>query len=149
MFWGGGRSTKPCVFPCKVAAGDDERYLVCAAVAAGVGLPFFFGRIVTVASSCFGCACVCVVIGCFGICACRSHWNVCMTLVIWCSGFVLSADFFNFCANSFLFKYPFQKCFKIVFLSLWRRDPVLELKFRTLLRVVLLCFATQSLQIAL
>ena len=25
-----------CVFPCKVAAGDDERYLVCAAVAAGV-----------------------------------------------------------------------------------------------------------------
>ena len=38
---GGSRSTKPCVFPCKVAAGDDERYLVCAAVAAGVGLPFF------------------------------------------------------------------------------------------------------------
>ena len=38
MFWGGSRSTKPCVFPCKVAAGDDERYLVCAAVAAGVGL---------------------------------------------------------------------------------------------------------------
>ena len=92
MFWGGGRSTKPCVFPCKVAAGDDERYLVCAAVAAGVGLPFFFCRIVTVASSCFGCACVCVVIGCFGICACRSHWNGCMTLVIWCSGVVLCVD---------------------------------------------------------
>ena len=36
MFWGGSRSTKPCVFPCKVAAGDDERYLVCAAGAAGV-----------------------------------------------------------------------------------------------------------------
>ena len=33
MLWGGSRSTKPCVFPCKVAAGDDERYLVCAAVA--------------------------------------------------------------------------------------------------------------------
>ena len=30
MLWGGSRSTKPCVFPCKVAAGDDERYLVCA-----------------------------------------------------------------------------------------------------------------------
>ena len=42
MFWGGSRSTKPCVFPCKVAAGDDERYLVCAAVAAGVGLCAFF-----------------------------------------------------------------------------------------------------------
>ena len=36
MFWGGRRSTKPCVFPCKVAATGDERYLVCAAGAAGV-----------------------------------------------------------------------------------------------------------------
>ena len=80
LFWGGSRSTKPCVFPCKVAAAGDERYLVCAAGAAAVGLPFFFCRIVTVASSCFGCACVCVVIGCFGICACRSHWNGCMML---------------------------------------------------------------------
>ena len=33
---GGSRSTKPCVFPCKVAAAGDESYLVCAAVAAGV-----------------------------------------------------------------------------------------------------------------
>ena len=45
MFWGGSRSTKPCVFPCKVAAAGDERYLVCAAVAAGVGLPFFFAAL--------------------------------------------------------------------------------------------------------
>ena len=29
MLWGGSRSTKPCVFPCKVAAGDDERYTSC------------------------------------------------------------------------------------------------------------------------
>ena len=36
MFSGGSRSTKPCVFPCKVAAAGDERYLVCAAVAAAV-----------------------------------------------------------------------------------------------------------------
>ena len=34
--WGGSRSTKPGVFPCKVAAAGDERYLVCAAVAAAV-----------------------------------------------------------------------------------------------------------------
>ena len=34
MFWGGSRSTKPCVFPC--AAAGDERYLVCAAGAAAV-----------------------------------------------------------------------------------------------------------------
>ena len=42
IFWGGSRSTKPCVFPCKVTAGDDERYLVCATGAAGVGWSFFF-----------------------------------------------------------------------------------------------------------
>ena len=36
IWWGGSRSTKPCVFPCKVAAGDDERYLVCATGAAAV-----------------------------------------------------------------------------------------------------------------
>ena len=36
LFWGGSRSTKPCVFPCKVVAAGDERYLVCAAVAAAV-----------------------------------------------------------------------------------------------------------------
>ena len=35
MFWGGSRSTKPGVFPCR-AAGDDERYLVCATGAAAV-----------------------------------------------------------------------------------------------------------------
>ena len=38
LFWGGGRSTKPCVFPCKVAAAGDERYIVRAAVAAAVVL---------------------------------------------------------------------------------------------------------------
>ena len=38
MFWGRSRSTKPCVFPCKVAAADDERYLVCATGAAAVVL---------------------------------------------------------------------------------------------------------------
>ena len=63
----------------------------------------------------------------------------------------LLADFLHFGANDFPSKNPFKKCFKIVFFSLWRRDkiPVLELQFPTPLRVVLLCFATQSLQIAL
>ena len=57
----------------------------------------------------------------------------------------LLADFLHFGASDF----PSKKCFKIVFFSLWRRDPVLELQFPTPLRVVLLCFATQSPQIAL
>ena len=38
---GGSRSTKPCVFPCKVAAAGDERYLVCAAVAVAVAVVWF------------------------------------------------------------------------------------------------------------
>ena len=84
LFWGGSRSTKPCVLPCEVAAGGDERYLLCAPGAAAVGLIAFFCRAVTVASSCFGCACACVVIGYFGICGCRLQWNGYMIAVIWC-----------------------------------------------------------------
>jgi len=61
----------------------------------------------------------------------------------------LSADFLNLGARNFPGKISFKKCCKIVFLSLWRRNPVLELQLLTLLRVVLFCFATQSLQIAL
>ena len=98
LFWGGSQSTKPCVFPCKVAAAGDERYLVCAAGAAAVGLPFFFCRIVTVASSCFGCACVCVVIGC----ACRSHWNGCMMLQGLCFGEEAGARNLVFCRVKWL-----------------------------------------------
>ena len=57
--------------------------------------------------------------------------------------------FFNFGVCNFPSKNPFKKCFKIVFFSLWRRDhPVLELQFPTPLRVVLLCFATQSLRVS-
>ena len=52
MFWGGSRSTKP---PCKVAAGDDERYLVCAAVAAAV-VPDAIGSFYVFCSN--GCSCV-------------------------------------------------------------------------------------------
>ena len=79
LFSGGSRSTKPCVFPCKVAAAGDERYLVCAALRLR-SVCLFFCRIVMVASSCVGCACACVVIGCFGICGCRSHCNGCMNV---------------------------------------------------------------------
>ena len=52
----------------------------------------------------------------------------------------LLADFLHFGASDFPSKNPFKKCFKIVFFSLWRRDPVLELQFPTPLCVVLLCF---------
>ena len=49
----------------------------------------------------------------------------------------------------FLLKILLKSASKSSFFSLWRRDPVLELQFPTLLRVVLLCFATQPPQIAL
>ena len=58
VLWGGSRSTKPCVFPCKVAAAGDERYLVCAAGAAAV---VSCRELVPPMSLCFatsGCVCV-------------------------------------------------------------------------------------------
>ena len=50
MFWGGSRSTSRNLVFFRVkwlqdAAGDDERYLVCARGAAGVGLSFFFAAV--------------------------------------------------------------------------------------------------------
>ena len=62
MFWGGSRSTKPCVFPCKVAAAGDERYLV-----------RFVRRLRLVVP-------VCVVLCVSWSCGCRSHWNGCMNV---------------------------------------------------------------------
>ena len=60
LLWGGSRSTKPCVFPCKVVAGGDERYLVCVRRLRLRSVCLFFCRSGTVASSCCGCACLCV-----------------------------------------------------------------------------------------
>ena len=75
----------------------------------------------------------------------KSYWSGCMKAATVICGQI----FFHFGASEFPSKNSFKKCFKIVFFSLWRRDPVLELQFPTPLCVVLLCFATQSLQIAL
>ena len=81
LFWGGSRSTKPRVFPCKAAAAGGERYLLCAAVAAGVVStsnrfpPGVLQRVVVH---------MCVVLGCFGICGCRSPCNGCMNVVMFC-----------------------------------------------------------------
>ena len=81
MFWGGSRSTKPCIFPCKVAAAGDERYLVCATGAAAVvscanWFPLCILQRVVVP--------VCVVLCVSWISGCRSHWNGCMIVVTWC-----------------------------------------------------------------
>ena len=59
------------------------------------------------------------------------------------------ADFLHFGASDFPSKNTFKKCFKIVFFFALASRSGLELQFPTSLRVVLLCFATQSLQSAL
>ena len=67
--------TKPCIFPCKVAAGGDERYLLCVAGAAAVVL------VPPLCSATSGCSCVRSSIR-FLNRGCRSHWTGCMIVVI-------------------------------------------------------------------
>ena len=103
-------------------------------------------RIVMAASRLLPALAACVILLSFAAGLRKSYWSGCMHEG--CDS-DLSADFLHFGASDFPSKNPFKKCFKIVFFSLWRRDPVLKLQFPTPLRVVLLCFATQSPQIAL
>ena len=57
LSWAGSRSTKLCVFQCKVAAASDERYLVCAAGAGWVRPRFGVVRTVVAASMRFVYSC--------------------------------------------------------------------------------------------
>ena len=57
LFWGGSRGTKPCVFPCQVAAAGDEGYFLCAAGAGWVQPSLGVVRSVRAASMCFACSC--------------------------------------------------------------------------------------------
>ena len=76
----------------------------------------------------------------------KSYWSGCMKAAT-----VICQQIFSILALViFLLKILLKSASKSSFFSLWRRDPpVLELQFPTPLRIVLLCFATQSLQIAL
>ena len=76
MFWGGSRSTKPCVFPCKVAAAGEERYLVCAAGAAGVVSCANCSSYMCFATS----GCSCVRSSMLESLVAWSHWNGCMNV---------------------------------------------------------------------
>ena len=99
MLWGGSQSTKPCIFPCKVAVGDDERYLVCAAGAAAVVwfllcvlqewlflCTSFYAfleavvadRIGMAASRLLGAAAACVILMSFAAGLCKLYWSGCI-----------------------------------------------------------------------
>ena len=75
----------------------------------------------------------------------KSYWSGCMKAAT----VICQQIFFILALVIFLLKILLKSASKSSFFSLWRRDPVLELQFPTPLCVVLLCFATQSLQIAL
>ena len=67
-------------FPCKVAAAGDERSCV-----RRLRLGSFRGQPVPpVCPARSGCSCVRVVLYVSWICGCRSHWNGCKIVVIWC-----------------------------------------------------------------
>ena len=82
-------------------------------------------RIVVAASRLLGAAAACVILLSFAAEDRKSYWNGCIK-----AAKVICQQIFSILALIiFLLKFLFKKCFKIVFLSLWRRDPVLELQF--------------------
>ena len=101
-------------------------------------------RIVMAASRLLGAAAACVVLLSFAAEDRKSYWSGCIQAAT-----VICQQIFAILVLAIFLLKILLKCFKIVFFLLWRRDPVLELQFPTPLRVVLLRFATQSLQIAL
>ena len=98
-----------------------------------------------VASRLLGAAAACAILLSFATGLRKSYWSGCMKAAT-----VICQQIFSILGLViFLLKILLKSASKSSFFSLWRRDPVLELQFPTQLRVVLLCFATQSLQIAL
>ena len=86
----------------------------------------------------------CVILLSFAAGLRKSYWSGCMKAAT-----VICQQISSILALViFLLKILLKSASKSSFFSLWRRDPVLDLQFPTQLRVVLLCFTTQSLQIA-
>ena len=76
-------------------------------------------RIVVAASRLLGAAAACVILLSFAAEDRKSYWNGCIK-----AAKVICQQIFSILALIiFLLEIPFKKCFKIVFLSLWRRDP--------------------------
>ena len=96
-------------------------------------------RIVVAASRLVGAAAACVILLSFAAEHRKSYWNGCIK-----AAKVNCPQIFSILALIiFLLQFLLKSASKSSF------DPVLELQFPTPLHVVLLCFATQSLQITL
>ena len=104
---------------------------------------FSADRIVMAASRLLGAAAACVIVLYFAAGSRKSYWSGCIqAAIVICHD--LSANFRNFGASNFPFKILFKKCFKIVFLSLWRRDPVLKLQIVVYWERLCASFVVQS-----
>ena len=103
-------------------------------------------RIVMAASRLLGAAAACVILLSFAAEHRKSYWNGCVHAAI-----VICQQIFSTLALAiFLLKILLKNASKSSFFCFGVEiHPVLELQFATPLRVVLLCFATRSLQIAL
>ena len=84
------------------------------------------------ASRLLAAAAACVILFSFAAEDRKSYWSGYIQAAI----LICQQIFANFGASNFPCKHPFKECFKIVFFLLWRRDPVLELQFQTLLRLL-------------
>ena len=103
-------------------------------------------RIGVAASRLLGAAAACVILLSFAAEDCKSYWSGCIQAAI-----VICQQIFPILALIiFLLKFLVKSASKSSFFRFGVEiHPVLELQFPTPLHVVLLCFATQSLQIAL
>ena len=77
LFWGGSRSTKPCVFLCKWLRPAMKGTSCVRRVRLG-SFWFLLCVLQRVVVPVCGVLCVSWIFGC------RSHWNGCMIVVIWC-----------------------------------------------------------------
>ena len=102
-------------------------------------------RIVVAASRLLRAAAACVILLSFAAEDRKSYWNGCIK-----AAKVIFQQIFSILALIiFLLKFLLKSASKSSFFRSGVEIRVLELQFPTPLRVVLLCFATQSLQIAL
>ena len=104
----------------------------------------FADRIVMAASRLLGAAAACAILLSFATGLRKSYWSGCMKAAT-----VICQQIFSILGLViFLLKILLKSASKSSFFRSGVEIPVLELQFPTQLRVVLLCFATKSLQIA-